>query len=305
MKPILKFILVFFSLNFFLPKAFSQELNVIQVTVTSVSTQSLGSDIQRISLSLQNQIQAFLANRKWTNDTYGQNEKIDCEFQLNITSRPATDQFTGELQVLCRRPIFKAGINSVLLDLDDKDIQFSYIENQPMDFNIQNFTNNLTSLFAYYAYVILALDYDSFSPLGGTEYWKNAQQIVNSAQTASESGWRSSDSYRNRYWLVDNILNPMFQPMRETMYSYHRKGLDQMYDKLDEGRAAILASIANLKAVHNVKPASFNMQLFFEAKMRELIDIFHDAPNEEKTQIIDILNTIDPANQNQYAKINQ
>jgi len=303
------FKLIFVSLTIFcsLQTAYSQsfELNP-QVTVTSVSTQSLGSDIQRLTASLQQQLITFLTNRKWTNDNFTQNERIDCEFQLNITSRPASDQFTADLQVLSRRPVFKAGYNSPLIDYDDKSIQFTYVENQPFEFNLQNYTNNITSLFAYYAYVILATDYDSFAPLGGTEFWKNAQQIVNAAQSAPEPGWQSADnSFRNRFTLVDNILNPMFQPMRETMYAYHRKGLDQMYDKLEDGRAAILASIANLKEVHKNRPASFNMQLFFEAKNQELISIFHDATNDEKTQIIDILNIIDPANQNLYAKINQ
>ncbi|MGZ3863169.1 MAG: type IX secretion system protein PorD [Bacteroidia bacterium] len=287
-----------------LPTANCQELNP-QVQVTSVSTQQMGSDIQRICATLQQQIFNFLSTRRWTNDNFQQNERIDCSILLNLTSRPATDQFTGEMQIQCRRPVFKTGYNTPLFNFDDKEIQINYVENQPFDFNIQNFTSNITSLLAYYAYVILAEDYDSFSPLGGTEYWKNAQQIVNNAQSASESGWHSSDnSFRNRYTLIDNILNPTFQPMRETMYNYHRKGLDQMYDKLEEGRAALLASIDNLKEVHKNRPASFNMQLFFEAKNQELISIFKDDPlNEEKTKIIDILNLIDPANQNLYSKI--
>jgi hypothetical protein len=285
--------------------AYAQELNP-QVVVTAVSTQSLGSDMQRITNNMQQQIFNFLSSRRWTNDNFSQNERIDCSFQININSRPATDQFTAELQVQCRRPAFKTGYNSPLFNYEDKDIQFTYIENQPFDFNIQNFTNNLTSLLAYYAYVILAEDYDSFASLGGTEYWKDAQQIVNSAQNASEPGWKSSDnSFRNRYTLVDNILNPMFQPIRESMYMYHRKGLDQMYDKLEEGRAAILQAIANLKEVHQNRPASFNMQLFFVAKNQEIISIFHDATGEEKAQIIEILNLIDPANQNLYTKITQ
>jgi hypothetical protein len=192
-----------------------------------------------------------------------------------------------------------------MFNYEDKDVQFVYVENQPFDFTVQNFTSNITSLLAYYAYVILAIDYDSYSPLGGSDYWKTAQQIVNQAQSASESGWRSSDSYRNRYWLVDNILNPLFQPIRDTYYNYHRKGLDQMYDKVEDGRAAILASIDNLKEVHKNRPASFNMQLFFVAKKQEIVDIFKEATNDEKTKLIDILNLIDPANQNTYSKITQ
>lgn len=304
MKKLIILLLFNASCSCFLPAACAQELNP-QVQVTSVSTQQMGSDIQRICATLQQQVFNFLSTRRWTNDNFTQNERIDCSILINLTSRPATDQFTGEMQIQCRRPVFKTGYNTPLFNYDDKEIQINYVENQPMDFNIQNFTSNITSLLAYYAYVIIAEDYDSFSPLGGTEYWKNAQQIVNNAQSASESGWHSSDnSFRNRFTLIDNILNPTFQPMRETMYNYHRKGLDQMYDKMEEGRAAILASIDNLKEVHKNRPASYNMQLFFEAKNQELISIFKDDPlNEEKTKIIDILNLIDPANQNLYSKI--
>jgi hypothetical protein len=278
-----------------------------QITVTSVSSSPMGSDIQRLCAALQLQINNFLTTVPWTKDVFQQSERIDCQIQLNLTSRPASDQFTGEMQIICRRPAFKTGYNSPLLDLNDKQIQFNYVENQALNFNTQSFTftDNLTSMLAYYAYVILAEDYDSFAPLGGTEFWKNAQQIANSAQGAGEAGWHSSDNnFRNRYTLVDNILNPTFQPLRETMYAYHRKGLDQMYDKLEEGRAAILASIVNLKEVHKNRPASFNVQLFFEAKLQEIISLFKDDPlNEEKTLLIETLNLIDPANQNNYTKI--
>ncbi len=299
-------ILVFFAINSLMQVAEAQELNP-QVQVTAVSKNNqVGSDMQRISTTMQQQIFNFLSTRRWTNDNFQQSERIDCSILINITDRPATDQFTAEMQIQCRRPVYKTGYNTPIFNYDDKEIQFTYVENQPFDFNIQNFTNNLTSLLAYYAYVILAEDYDTFSPLGGTEYWKNAQQIVNSAQSAAEPGWRSADnSFRNRYTLVDNILNPTFQPIRETMYTYHRKGLDQMYDKLEEGRAAILKSIDNLQEVNKSRPASFNMQLFFEAKNQEIISIFHDATNEEKTQIITILNVIDAADQNLYSKITQ
>ena len=305
MKKSQTYFLFLFISCFGLQTTFAQELNP-QVQVTAVSTQNLGSDMPRITNTMQQQIMSFLSTKIWSKDVFQQNERIDCSILINITSRPASDQFTAEMQIQCRRPVFKTGYNSPLFNFDDKEIQFSYIENQPFNFNTQTitFNDNLTSLLAYYAYVILAEDYDSFAPLGGTEMWKNAQLVVNSAQSTPEPGWRSSDnSFRNRFTLVDNILNSTFQPMRESMYAYHRKGLDQMYDKLEEGRAAILASINNLKEVHKNRPASFNMQLFFEAKNQELISIFKDATTEEKNTIIETLNVIDPANQNLYTKI--
>jgi hypothetical protein len=297
-----KYILLLLTATCLLQTARSQELNA-QVEI--VTTQVQGTDVTRIFGNMKRQVFEFLNNRRWTNDNFQQSERIDCSILINVTAKLGTDQYQAEIEVQCRRPVYKTGYNSPLFNFQDKDLQFVYVENQPFDFTVQNFTNNITSILAYYAYVMLAVDYDSFSLLGGSEYWKTAQQIVNAAQSASESGWRSSDSYRNRYWLIDNILNPLFQPMRETMYNYHRKGLDQMYDKPEEGRAAILVAIDNLKEVHKNRPASFNMQLFFEAKNQEIVNIFKEATNEEKTKLIEILNLIDPANQNIYAKINQ
>ncbi|HEX7415305.1 MAG TPA: DUF4835 family protein, partial [Bacteroidia bacterium] len=156
----------------------------------------------------------------------------------------------------------------------------------------------------YYAYVILALDYDSFSLLGGTDMWKKAQIIVNNAQSATEPGWQSSDnSFKNRYTFINNIMSPMFQPLRESMFTYHRKGMDMMYDKVEDGRAAIMQALDNIREVHKNRPASYNVQVFFEAKNMEIVNIFQKATTEEKTQVLTILNEIDPANTTIYSKI--
>jgi len=298
----LKYILLLLTAFSKLPEAYSQELNA-QVEIVTTTIQ--GTDVTRIFGNMKRQVFEFLNNRRWTNDNFLQSERIDCSFLINVDQKLGTDQYQATITVQSRRPVFKSGYNSTVFNYVDKDLQFIYVENQPFDFTLQNYTNNITSILAYYAYVVLAIDYDSFSPLGGSEYWKNAQQIVNAAQSASESGWRSSDSYRNRYWLVDNILNPLFQPIRDALYKYHRSGLDQMYDKLEEGRASVLTSIVGLKELHTNRPATFNMQLFFVAKKDEIVDIFKEATNEEKTKLIETLNLIDPANQNTYSKISQ
>jgi len=303
MSSVKKYILILLTAYCILPTtALAQELNA-QVDVNTSQIQ--GTDVTRIFGNFKRQVLEFLNNRRWTNDNFTFAERIDCSFLINVNQKLGTDQYQAVISVQSRRPVFKSGYNSPLFNYEDKDVQFIYVENQPFDFTVQNFTNNITSLLSYYAYVILAIDYDSYSPLGGSEHWKTAQQIVNAAQSASESGWRSSDSYKNRYWLVDNLLNPLFQPIRETFYNYHRKGLDQMYDKLEDGRAAILTSINDLQEVHKNRPASFNMQLFFVVKKQEIVDIFKEATNEEKTKLIETLNIIDPANQNTYSKINQ
>jgi hypothetical protein len=300
MKNLIVFILSVFAFN-----SFAQELNC-QVTVSSQQVQ--GTDNKRIFDNLQKQAYEFLNNTKWSKDVFATNEKIECTMFINITERPNNgNYFKATIQVQSRRPVYKTSYNSPLLNYNDQNFEFVYIENQPFDFNINTYTNNLTSIFAYYAYVILALDYDSYSPLGGTEHWQKVQQIVNNAQSGSDAGtgWKSFDGTKNRFWYIDNILNPMFNPIRNLYYQFHRKGLDVMYEKTDAGRAEILKSLVSLKELHKLRPASFNMQILFNAKSDEIINIFKEATPNEKTEVIETLNLIDPSNANKYSKITE
>ena len=294
--------LLFLILLFF-GKLVAQELNC-QVTVSSQQVQ--GTDNKRIFDNLQKQATEFLNNTKWTKDVFAQNEKIECSMFINITERPNNGNFfKATIQVQCRRPVYKTSYNSPLFNYNDQNLEFVYIENQPFDFNVNTYTNNITAIFSYYAYVILALDYDSFSTLGGTEYWQKAQQIVNNAQSGSDAGpgWKSIDGTKNRFWFIDNILNPMFNPIRNLYYQYHRKGLDVMFEKTEGGRAEILKSLESLRELHKMRPASFNMQLLFNAKADEIINIFKEGTSSEKSTAIEVLNLVDPSNANKYARI--
>lgn len=280
----------------------AQELNC-QVNIT---TQLSGADAVRIfGTSMTTQVRDFMNNYRFTTDKFEQNERIDCAVTINVTTDNGSGNYQGTISITARRPIFKAGIYTPLLDFMDRSFTFSYVEQQPMDFTLQGFTTNLTSVLGYYAYVILALDYDSFSLLGGTDMWKKAQIIVNNAQSATEPGWVTDNvnPFRNRYAFVDNIMNPMFQPLRESFYTYHRKGMDAMYDKVEDGRAAIMLALDNIREVHKNRPASYNVQVFFEAKNMEIVNIFQKATAEEKTQVLTILSEIDPANTTIYSKI--
>lgn len=284
-------------------KLVAQELNC-QVTVSSQQVQ--GTDNKRIFDNLQKQATEFLNNTKWSKDIYAQNEKIECSMFINITERPNNGNFfKATIQVQSRRPVYKTSYNSPLFNYNDQNLEFVYIENQPFDFNINTYTNNITAIFSYYAYVILALDYDSFSSLGGTDYWQKAQQIVNNAQSGSDAGpgWKSFDGTKNRFWFIDNILNPMFNPIRNLYYQYHRKGLDVMFEKTEGGRAEILKSLEGLRELHKMRPASFNMQLLFNAKADEIINVFKEATPTEKSSAIELLNLVDPSNANKYARI--
>lgn len=280
---------------------FAQEfMCTVQVNADQVQT----SD-RRVFETLQNAIYEFINNRKWSSYSFKIEERIECSILLTISERSSADEFKGTLNVQLSRPIYGSSYNSVLLNYMDKDIQFKYIEYEPLDFTDNTFTSNLTSLLAYYSYIMLGFDFDSYSLLGGTLFYEKAQAVVNTAQNASASGtgWKSYESMKNRYWLAENSLNSIYRPIRESIYKYHRLGLDVMADKPDDGREAVYQSIEALELVHKDKPGSFLMQLFFDAKRDELINVFSQGTPVEKTKAINILSEIDPANASRYQKI--
>ena len=301
MKKIVRYIFIICSL-LATKISFAQEFNA-QVVVTS--PQLSGADNLKIFAAMQVQVNDFMNNYRFTKDKFEVNEKIDCDVTITVSSDQGSGVYQGTIQVVARRPIFKAGIGSTLIDFQDKYFTFTYNMGQSMIFSLQAFDSNLTSVLAYYAYVMLATDYDSFSLLGGTEYWKDAQIIVNNAQSATEPGWQYADNgLKNRYIYIDNFMSPTFQPLRETMYTYHRKGMDMMYDNLDGARATILQALNGISEIQKTKPGSYNVQTFFEAKNQEIVQIFQSSTNvEEKTQLLNLLSTIDAANTNIYSKI--
>lgn len=287
---------VFLLLPFF---AFSQELNC---TVTIGSEQVQRSD-KRVFETLQQAIFEFMNNTRWTNDVFQIEERIECSILINITEAVSNDEFKATMQVQSRRPVFKSSYNSVMLNYSDNNFQFRYLEFQPLEFSINNHTSNLTSVLAYYAYIILGLDYDSFSPLGGTPWFERAQTIVANAQGAAEEGWKPHENDRNRYWLVENILSPSFAPLRDCLYRYHRKGLDIMVDDMEEARTEILAAIESLIPTHRIKPGSLNLQMFFLAKADELVNIFSQAYSDKKSKMVQLGTDMDPGNAPKYKKI--
>jgi hypothetical protein len=303
MKRIFSYLLILYFVVAF-NTSYAQELNC-QVLVDA--SQLSGAANQAIFAALKGQVNEFINNYRFTNDKFEQNEKIDCQVNIVVSQDLGSGLYQGTLELDSERPIFQAGYRSPLLDFDDKSFTFTYIQGQPFDFNLQGFSSTLTSVLAYYAYVMLALDYDSYSLLGGTDLWKKAQIVVQNAQSASPAeliGWQSSDnSFRNRYVYIDNMLSPMFQPLRESMYTYHRKGMDIMYDKPEDGRTAIMQALDNLNEVAKNRPGSYNMQIFFEAKNREIVNIFKNATPEEKTKVLGILAGIDAANTTIYSQI--
>jgi len=238
-----------------------------------------------------------------TNYELRHEEKIECTMMITVSDRISTDEFKGTINIQLRRPIYRTSYNSVVLNYIDKDFQFKYLEGQNLEFNENTYTSNLTSTIGFYIYMFLGLDFDTYSKNGGTPYYQKAQNIVNSAQNSPERGWKAFETLKNRYWLVENLLNPKYAGLRDFLYKYHRTGLDVMTENMDIGRSAISESIDLLKMVNREQPGLFALQLFLEAKGDELVNIFSQASPMDKTRVVNTLKEIDPANSQKYQKI--
>lgn len=294
-------IVLFLLLSLFVIKSNAQELNC-NVDVTSQQIQ--GSD-RRVYETMRDAIYEFMNNRNWTNYNFKYQERLECSILINVTERPSPDFFRCDLTIALRRPVFNSTYNTVLLNFIDKDVDFDYIENQPLDFNVGMFSSNLTSILAYYAYIMLGLDFDSFMLNGGDPFYEAALNIVNSAQTSDYSGWNSAEGTRNRYWLLENLTNPSYSGIRNFFYEYHLKGLDIMYETPEKGRQAILASLNYLQEAKQSRPGLMILQVISDSKRDEFVNIFSEGLPTEKTNVVKILNDIDPSNAMTYQKIIQ
>jgi hypothetical protein len=226
---------------------------------------------------------------------------------LNITSLTGSE-FTGTLTVQSRRPVFNSGYSSTVINFQDRDLRFTYVQGQPLEFNELSYTSNLTSIIAFYVYVIIGMDYDTFSLFGGTPYFRIAETIINNAQPSGERGWRGTEgNYRNRYWLVQNLLDDRYRPVREFSYRYYRLGLDRMTSRLNEARADITENMVLLQNVYRRKPDPHMplLQTVIDAKSAEWVDLFNGATADEKTRVVRLLKEIDPPNSARYDRINQ
>jgi len=279
----------------------SQEISC-QVTVNAPKLE--GTD-RRVFEAIQKAMYEFMNNRKWTNYNFKTEERIDCTMLLTINDRLGSDEFNGTLNVVLRRPVMNAAYNSTLLNYVEKDFQFRYVEFQPMDYSEGTFTSNLTSVLAFYAYMVIGFHFDSYSLGGGRPFFDKAQSIVNTAQNAQETGWKGYEGTRNRYWFAENMLNPSNNDLHDFLYKFHRLGLDQMYDKLDAGRASITESLDLLKTLYNAKPDLYALTIILDAKRDEFVNIYSDqkVPPMEKATVSNLLKEIDPANSSKYQTI--
>ena len=297
----MKRFLIILCVTFWCVSSFAQEMNcVVSVTATQIE----GTD-KKIFETLQNAIYEFINNRKWSNYSFRVEERIECTILITVNQRLSADEFSGNINCVLRRPVLNSAYNSVLLNYIDKGFQFRYTEFQPLDYNDGTFTSNLTSVLAFYTYMYLGLYFDSFSPNGGQAFLVKAQQVVTSAQNVSEPGWKAFDGTRNRYWMVENFLNPSNSELTDFYYKYHRLGLDQMYEKSDAGRENCTQSLEEIKTLYNTKPELFAIQLLTDAKRDEFVNIYSDekVPPSEKATVVNIFKELDPANGSTYQKI--
>ncbi len=301
-----KIISILFSL-LFLNNVKAQELNA-RVTVSAAQ---VTNNINRNAfLTLQTALNNFLNTRKWSKDVYAPNEKIDCTFFLNLKSTEEANIYSGSLTIQAARPVFNTSYLSPIINFKDEDVIFKYVEFQQLEFNDNRVTgndpqiSNLTAVFAYYANMIIAFDNESFGIRGGEASFLKAQNIVNNAPDGRGiRGWKAFDGIRNRYWLVDNMLNTRYAVINDIYYNYYRLGLDKFYEDENAGRAEILNSLNLLGVFNNDNPNTMINQFFFLGKANELIRIFSKAQPQDKAKAVELLSKLDLTNANSYKEV--
>jgi len=282
----------------------AQELNCN----VQISAQMIQGSNREIFNNMQRDIYDFMNNTIWTNNVFSYSERIDCNILINLTEQISGDEFKGTIQVQLRRPVFNTTYNSTILNFVDNNFQFRYVEYQTLEFDPTTHRYNLISVLAYYTYMILGFDYDTFSPLGGNEFFQMAEKIVTNAQNAPEPGWKPFDGSRNRnrYWLVKNVLNKEYENVRLFNYEYYMRGMDLMESRIGEARMNMAERLKLLQEVFRKRPDPYMylLQIVIDAKSDELINIYSGAYPEERSRVLLILNEIDPANKAKYERMN-
>jgi len=294
-------ILSIFFLIIGLNNIVAQELNC-QVSVIAPTLQG-NSKNEEVIASLKAAAFEFLNETKWTSDNFKPEERIECNILINISKIVSTDVYEGSIQVSSSRPVFNSNYKTRLLNHNDKNIRFKYMRNTSFNFKPNIASEGLVDVLAYYAYIILGLDYDSYSLKGGQPYFLKAQQIVtNYSNNQGDKGW-SAKFLNNRFHFVNNLLQDTYEPIRVCYYDYHMKGMDKLYSNRDEGVKAILDAVKLIEKVYETRPGSFNIQSFFNAKSEELINIFINVSPTLRMQAFALFSKLDPGHITQYNAI--
>lgn len=274
----------------------------------SINTSRIQGTNRTVFNTLQSALYEYMNGMKWTNNIYMEEERIDCSFFITINEQVGASRYNATLQVQAKRPVYGTTYQTVTLNFLDEDFVFDYIEFDRIEFDNNAFRSNLSSVFAFYAYLILGIDYDSFSLNGGNENLKLAQQVVNNALNENYTGWKPYEKAlrRNRYWMVENMLDNRYSLVRSAYYKYHRLGLDVMYERAAEGREQIMQALVDIQKVYRERPDPilFYLRLFFDSKADEIAYIFEGATPAEKVRVLQILQEVDNNNSRKYERIN-
>ena len=293
MKKIVSFLLLFF-----VGVVQAQQLNcTVQINSDKIATTN-----NQIFKNLKTSISDFVNKTDWTVEEYKQNEKIECSMVIIINTYDS-NQFSATIQVQSTRPIFNSTYASPVFNYNDKDFSFRYIEFENLQFNPTNFDSNLVSVLAYYSYMILGFDADTYSLMSGNKWYETAQQIQGVAQQSGYKGWNQGDGNQNRYFLVNDILSGTFDAYRQTLYQYHREGLDTMSSDVKASKDKIIGSINTLSKLYAVRPNAFLTRLFFDAKVDELVSVLSGGPRVSLSETIDLLNKMSPLNTSKWSAI--
>lgn len=273
--------------------------------MVSVSTPGMNETDRARLRTLQTDLHEFVNQRNWTEFNFQPRERIEASISININERVGGDEYRATISIQSRRPVYRTSYSSPIFNHQDRDFIFRYVENQPIEYADGVFTSNLTAVIAFYVYIIIGMDFDTFTPMGGTPYFERAQNIVNLAQNTPERGWKSFESQRNRYWLIENIFNNTYRGIRQAMYQYHRLGFDTMTENVDIATGEVVTALEMLQRTHRERPGSFFMQIMMTTKSDEMVNLFTNASPMERTKAITILSEIDPANSAKYRRMNE
>jgi len=280
--------------------AAAQELNCL----VEVNSDKITGTNKSVFTTLQEAITSYMNDTKFTAAQYSPIEKIECTLFFTIKEYDG-DKMTGDIQVQATRPAYNASYTTNLINFRDSKVEFTYSEGEPLTFNETNMESQLTAILNFYAYLIIAIDTDSFAPRGGEAAWDRVKTIVQQAQSSGESGWRAFDDNKNRAAVLGAYTDPSTQQLRDMVYKYHREGIDQMSVSPDKGRAAITESLETLKNIYNVAPMSVGLSMFRDSKLDELVNVYTKGSQEERDRVVEILSSLYPTDQDRIQKIKE
>ena len=281
----------------------AQEFNFTVKVATNPSQGRIADP--KVFTSLETALKELINNTKWTDDVFEQNERLTGSIQLTIKNEISTTAFSGELAIQASRPVYGTDFTTPIFTHLDRTVQFSYEQFQPLQFAKNSFGDNLTATIAYYVNVILAMNYDSFAPQGGEQFWQQAQDIYNTVPSSAKSEWQGKElGNKERYWFVENFLSPRMKNIRQGIYEYHRLGLDVASTDVNRCKAAIMQCLERVDEAHQAYPNTLAVRSFTVTKADEMINIFKNGTEDQKARFMQIMTRIDPANSSKYIQVN-